>query len=89
VHHLVFLHGAAMPATLNLSSTLSPFPFAAAAIAAYTGKVELKFEDSTNQVTFDLDGSVTTEEDLIVQEIAKTAGVSDDNAKVWEAFIFF
>jgi glutamyl-tRNA synthetase len=66
--------------TLKVSSRLTPYPYAATAIAEYTEKVQLAFEE-TNEVTLDLNGSVITTEEQIVQEIAKAGGLSDDSVK--------
>lgn len=67
---------------LDVSSTLVPFPYAAAAIATYTGKAELNFEETISEVALKLNGSVITGEEQIAQEIAKLGGLSDDSVKV-------
>ncbi|KZT71351.1 glutamyl-tRNA synthetase [Daedalea quercina L-15889] len=69
-----------MAGVLKLSATLSPFPYAAAAIATYTGKAELHFEDGAS-LSLDLNGSTISSEEEIVQAIAKEGGLSDDSAK--------
>lgn len=73
-----------MSATLTVSSSASPFPYAAAAIATFTGKAELIFEEGASGISLDLDGSTFTAEDEIVQLLAKEGGLSDDSAKVSE-----
>ena len=72
---------ATMTGILKLSATLSPFPFAAAAVATYTGKAELVFEEGAS-LSLDLNGSTLSTEDEIVQALAKEGGLSDDSAKV-------
>lgn len=71
-----------MVGTLTLSSAASPFPFAAAAIATYTGNAELNFDESVSAPTLELDGTTVTSEDEIVRALAKEGGLSDDSAKV-------
>jgi glutamyl-tRNA synthetase len=68
--------------TLTLSSKLSPFPFAAIAIASYTQKATLDFDQTANGITLDLNGSKITSEDEIVHALAKAGGLSGDSAKV-------
>ena len=60
---------------------MSPFPYAAAAVAACTGKAELAFEEGAS-LSLDLHGSTLSAEDEIVQALAKEGGLSDDSAKV-------
>ena len=70
-----------MTGVLKLSATLSPFPFAAAAVATYTRKAELAFEEGA-RLSLDLNGSTLSTEDEVVQALAKEGGLSDDSAKV-------
>ncbi|KAI0707693.1 glutamate-tRNA ligase [Earliella scabrosa] len=70
-----------MAGVLNLSPTASPFPWAAAAIATYTGKATLNFDTAATSLSLDLDGSQLTTEDEIIQALAKAGGLSDDSAK--------
>ncbi|KAF8891197.1 glutamate-tRNA ligase [Infundibulicybe gibba] len=69
-----------MTGTLTLSSKQSPFPFAAVAIAAYTGRAELAFIETAKGVTLDLDGQKLNNEEDIVHALAGAAGLSDDSA---------
>lgn len=71
-----------MSGVLTASSAASPFPFAAVAIATYTGKAELAFEESTSGISLELNGSKLTAEDEIVRALAKAGGLADDSAKV-------
>ncbi|KAL6301820.1 glutamate-tRNA ligase [Sparassis latifolia] len=70
-----------MADVLTVSSAASPFPFAAVAIATYTQKVELAFDESASGVTLELDGSKITAEDQVVQALAKAGGLPEDGAK--------
>ncbi|TBU35547.1 glutamate-tRNA ligase [Dichomitus squalens] len=70
-----------MSGTLTLSPTASPFPWAAAAVATFTGKAALNFDPAAAGVTLELGGSKLTAEDEIVQTIAKAGGLSSDSAK--------
>ena len=72
---------ATMTGVLKLSATLSPFPYAAAAIATFTGKAELAFEESAS-LSLNLHGSTLSSEDEIVQTLAREGGLSEDSAKV-------
>ncbi|KAH9930661.1 glutamate-tRNA ligase [Fomitopsis serialis] len=74
-----------MADVLKFSATLSPFPYAAAAIATYTGKAELTFEEGAS-LSLDLNGSTISAEDEIVQALAKEGGLSDDSAKTQAYF---
>lgn len=71
-----------MAATLTLSSKLSPFPYAAASIAAFTEKAELLYDEATSGPVLELNGSKITAEEDIVQALARAGGLSDDSAKV-------
>lgn len=68
--------------SLTLSSALSPFPYAAAALAAYTKQVELIFDDVPADVSLDLNGAVISGEQKIVEELAKAGGLSSDSTVV-------
>ncbi|KIP08865.1 hypothetical protein PHLGIDRAFT_103677 [Phlebiopsis gigantea 11061_1 CR5-6] len=74
-----------MAGVLIVSSTASPFPYAALATATYTQKAEITFDEST-EITLDLNGSKTTGEDEIVRALAKAAGLADDSAKTQSFF---
>lgn len=71
-----------MTGSLSLSSKLSPFPFAAIAIANYTQKATLDFDETVQGITLDLDGSKLTSEDEIVHALAKAGDLPGDSAKV-------
>ena len=68
--------------SLTLSSTLSPFPYAAAALAAYTKQAELIFDDAAAGVALDLSGTVISGEEKIIEELAKAGGLSSDSTTV-------
>ena len=68
--------------SLTLSSNLSPFPYAAAALAAYTKQAELIFDDASTGVSLDLSGAVISGEEKIVEELAKAGGLSSDTTAV-------
>lgn len=71
-----------MAGTLTLSSKISPFPFAAIAIASYTQKAALDFDETTSGITLELNNSKITSEDEIVHAIAKAGELAADSAKV-------
>ena len=68
--------------SLTLSPTLSPFPYAATALAVHTTQAELTFDDAATDVTLDLSGTVISGEDKIVEELAKVGGLSSDSTTV-------
>lgn len=65
--------------SLTLPSTLSPFPYAAAALAEYTKQAELAFDDASTDVSLNLGGAVISGEEKIVEELAKVGGLSSDS----------
>ncbi|CCM00500.1 uncharacterized protein FIBRA_02534 [Fibroporia radiculosa] len=69
-----------------LTVSAASFPFAAAAVAAYTSKAELVFDQGASIPSLDLNGSKTTTEDEIVRVLAKEGGLSDDSAKTQAYF---
>ena len=71
-----------MDGVLTLSPAASPFPWAAAATATFTGKATLNFDTAATALSLQLDGSTITAEDEIVQSLAKAGGLSEDSAKV-------
>ncbi len=71
-----------MANTLTLSSKLSPFPYAAVAIALYTEKADVFYDESSSGLVLDLAGSTITTEEDIVHGLAKAGGLSEDSAKV-------
>lgn len=68
--------------TLTLSSKLSPFPYSAIAIASYTEKAEIIFDEAATGILLDLNGSKIDNEEDIVHALAKAGGLSEDSAKV-------
>lgn len=77
-----------MSGTLTISSKQTPFPFAAIAIATYTGKADLFFDETATGATLELNGSTATTEEEIVLELAKSAGLSEDSAKVRPVLLY-
>lgn len=71
-----------MDGTLTLSSKLSPFPFGAIAIASYTHKAALNFDESAKGVTLDLNGAKITSVEEIVHALARAGNLSGDSVKV-------
>ena len=71
-----------MSGTLAISSKVFPFPFAAAAIASYTQKADLVFDETNTIVSLTLDGSKITDEHEIVHALAKAGGIFEGSAKV-------
>ena len=67
--------------TLTIPAKRSPFPYAAAAIAAYTEKTHINIDDSATAINLDIDGSSINEEETIVQILAKELGLSEDSQK--------
>ncbi|KAE9409788.1 glutamate-tRNA ligase [Gymnopus androsaceus JB14] len=72
--------------TLTLSSKLSPFPYSALAIAAYTEKAEIVYDEAATGISLDLNGSKIDTEDEIVHALAKAGGLSEDSAKAASFF---
>ena len=71
-----------MVGTLTVSSTASPFPYAAVAIATYTKKAEVTFDESAAEANLELNGAHASGEEEIVRSLAKAGGLADDSAKV-------
>ena len=71
-----------MPGVLTVSSSASPFPYAAVATATYTQKAEVKFDGTASGISLEVNGSTIASEDEIVRALAKEAGLADDSAKV-------
>jgi glutamyl-tRNA synthetase len=68
--------------SLTLSSALTPFPYAAAALATYTKQAELIFDDASTEVSLDLSGAVISGEEKVIEELAKAGGLSSDSTAV-------
>ncbi|PCH37806.1 glutamate-tRNA ligase [Wolfiporia cocos MD-104 SS10] len=64
-----------------LTLPVSPFPFAAAAIAAYTGKAELSFDQSASTPSLELNGVTISGEEEIVRALARVGGLLRDSPK--------
>ncbi len=70
-----------MSITLTLSSKLSPFPYAALAVAACTGTAVSYDDPQTGLSLASGESDITVEED-IVKHLAQLAGLFDDNTDV-------
>lgn len=68
--------------SLTLSSKLAPFPFSAIAIAAYTGKAHVIFDETAPLIVLDINSSIHRDEHDIVQVLAKEAGLGDASTRV-------
>jgi len=67
---------------LVISFKASPFPYAAVAIASYTQKAEVNYDELAKGLSFIIEGTeITTEEDT-VKALAKAGGLAEDNDKV-------
>lgn len=71
-----------MVGVLTVSTAASPFPYAAIAIATYTQKAEVNFDEEVKLASLALDGINITGEDEIVRTLAKAGGLADDSANV-------
>lgn len=69
-------------ATLTVSSKQTPFPWAAVAIASYTEKAQLVFDETVTATALQLNGSTVSDEEEIVHALAKAHGLADDSSKV-------
>ncbi|KAJ6624520.1 glutamate-tRNA ligase [Mycena sp. CBHHK59/15] len=67
--------------TLTVSSKQTPFPYAAVALASYTAKADLVFNETATGITLQLAGSAITHEEEIVHALAKAHGLSDDSSR--------
>lgn len=68
--------------SLILSTKISPFPYAALAIATYTQKAQLNFDEAATGVSLDLDGDKYLTEEEIIAILAKIAGIGGESTKV-------
>ncbi|KAN0077172.1 tRNA synthetases class I (E and Q), catalytic domain containing protein [Tylopilus felleus] len=66
---------------LTLSVKASPFPYAALALATYTQKTELVFDENATGVSLDLDGDKYSTEEEIVAILTKIAGIDAESTK--------
>ncbi|KAJ6453488.1 glutamate-tRNA ligase [Mycena vitilis] len=69
-------------ASLTVSSKQTPFPWAAVAVALYTEKAELVFDETATKITLkQVDGSTVGDEEAIVHALAKSHGLSEGSSK--------
>lgn len=68
--------------SLTLSSKSSPFPFSVIAIAAYTGKVAVVFDETAAGITLELQGRTYHDEHDIVQVIGRASNLLEDTSRV-------
>jgi hypothetical protein len=74
-----------MVGVLTVSSSASPFPYAAVVIATLTQKAEVNFDEGSSGISLNLNGSTLTDEVEVVHALAKAGGLAEDSAKVIEA----
>lgn len=70
-----------MTSTLILPTNQTPFPYAACAIAAYTGSAAIVFDDGASGLTLKSDASNLSDEAAIVQVLATQGGLAEDSEK--------
>jgi glutamyl-tRNA synthetase len=68
--------------TLTVSFKESPFPYAAIAIASYTQKAEVSYDESASGLTLTVEGAQITSEEDAVKALAKVGGLAEDSVKV-------
>lgn len=68
--------------TLTVSFKESPFPYAAVAIASYTKKAEVEYNESASGLSLTLGGTKFTSEEDAVKALAGAGGLADDSIKV-------
>lgn len=68
--------------SLTLSSKWSPFPFSVIAIAAYTGKAAVVFDETASGITLELDGKMYHDEHDIVETIGRAAHLIENDSRV-------
>ena len=71
-----------MAQTLTLSLKLSPFPFAALAIAAYTQKADIVFDDAAKEAILQLNGSKISSQEDIIQALASDCASAEETPAV-------
>ena len=69
--------------SLTVSFKESPFPYAAVAIASYTKKADVDYNESASGLTLTLGGTQFTSEEDAVKALAKAGGLAEDNIKVY------
>ena len=67
---------------LTLSPKLSPFPYAVVAVAAYTQKSTVTYDEYVSGIVLALEGSELIVEEDAVKALAKVAGLAEDSDKV-------
>jgi glutamyl-tRNA synthetase len=67
---------------LVVSFKASPFPYAAVAIASYTKKAQVNYDESASGLVFTCEGTRITAEEDVVKALAKAGGLADDSVKV-------
>ncbi|KAG9318600.1 glutamate-tRNA ligase [Chiua virens] len=67
--------------SLTLPTKASPFPYASLAIATYTQKADLNFDETAAGVSLNLNDNQYTSEEEIVRILAKIAGISEESTK--------
>lgn len=72
--------------SITLSTKTSPFPYASIAIATYTQKVDINYDESVDAVTLDFEGSQISANDEIVAVLANAGGLAGDSVKVLRIF---
>jgi glutamyl-tRNA synthetase len=68
--------------TLAVSFKESPFPYAAVAIASYTKKAEVNYDESASGLSLTLESTQFTSEEEAVIALAKAGGLAEDSVKV-------
>jgi glutamyl-tRNA synthetase len=71
-----------MSAVLTVPVKHTPFPWGATALAAYTDVAAIDFENVADAVSLDLNGQSASDEDEIIQLLAKAANLASDSAQV-------
>ncbi|KAF9013924.1 glutamate-tRNA ligase [Cyathus striatus] len=70
-----------MAAVLTLPSKQSPFPFATIAVTAYTQSATVVFDETAQAPSLQINSSTVTDQDEIVQILAKEGRLFDDSVK--------
>ncbi|EAU88705.1 glutamate-tRNA ligase [Coprinopsis cinerea okayama7 len=68
-------------ANLTVPTKASPFPYGATALAAYTNTATIHFDNAATDLALTLDGQSASNEDEIIQILAKAGNVASDSAK--------
>ena len=79
---LYICHSSMAVGTLTVSFKESPFPYAAVAIASYTKKAEVNYDESASGLTLTLEDTQLTSEEDAVKALAKAGGLAEDSVKV-------